>query len=371
MNDLRPIGWYASRIAPHLPKQAFKRAPERLWGGLVYLVLTVGGIAAIGLYNLHPLLNLSLSGAVGIGFAGLGFLAHEILHGTVVKNARLRDFLGAIAFSQFLLGPKLWRKWHNMEHHAHTQEEDHDPDAWKTMEKLYQYPLLRWVYRLPSGFRSFVNFTSFTLFFSIHSQLMLKRYYGTFRPQEKVVVLFQLLWPIVMWTGLFLLLGPVKWIFAFLIPLMIANFVVIAYISTNHQLNPLTEVNDPLATSLSVTVPRWVDVLHLNFSYHTEHHLFPGMNPKWAPLVKAQAKRLWPELYHEMPMTQALASLWKVPHVYLDATNLGDPHRGLTFGSLGHGMDPNHVQARPHPVTPQQEDGKVLQSLRHSPTQGD
>lgn len=370
MSELHPIGWYASRIAPHLPRAAFNPAPERLWGGLVYLVLTVAGIGAVGLLALPWWLNLAAAAVIGTGFAGLGFIAHEILHGTVVRHAGLRDFLGAIGFAQFLLGPKLWRKWHNMEHHAHTQEEDHDPDAWKTMERLWEYPLLRWVYCLPPGFRALVNFTSFTLFFSVHSQLMLKKFYGGFRSHEKVIVLLQLLWPIALWGALLLWMGPAKWLFAYVIPLMIANFVVISYISTNHQLNPLTDVNDPLATSLSVTVPRWVDVLHLNFSHHTEHHLFPGMNPKWAPLVKAQAMRLWPDKYHEMPMRTALATLWRTPRVYVEPASLGDPHRKVGFGSLGHGLDPQNVTGRPLSGAPPRKAAR-LAGLKENSVQGD
>ena len=115
-------------------------------------------------------------------------------------------------------------------------------------------------------------------------------------------------------------MGPGKWLFAYVIPLLIANFIVMAYIATNHRLNPIVPVNDPLANCLSVTVPRWVDVLHFNFSYHTEHHLFPAMSSKYYPLVKEKIKEMWPERYHEMPMTKALA-LWNTPRVYYQEVN--------------------------------------------------
>ena len=92
--------------------------------------------------------------------------------------------------------------------------------------------------------------------------------------------------PWTVWISLLFIMGPGKWLFAYVIPLLIANFIVMAYIATNHRLNPIVPVNDPLANCLSVTVPRWVDVLHFNFSYHTEHHLFPAMSSKYYPLVK-------------------------------------------------------------------------------------
>ncbi|HYF93173.1 MAG TPA: fatty acid desaturase [Symbiobacteriaceae bacterium] len=347
MNERHPIGWYASRVAPHLPEKAFRPAPERLWGGLAYLTITVAGIAAIGLYTLHPLVMLALSLAIGTGFAGMGFLAHEILHGSVVRTAWLRDLLGGVAFVQFGVGPKLWRKWHNMEHHAHTQDADIDPDAWATMEELYRRPALRWVYRLPNWVRATANFTSFTLFFIVHGLLMFKRYNGAFKSRERMAVIGQAVLPWTLWLSLLVLIGPGKWLFAYLLPVMMANFLVICYISTNHQLNPLTDVNDPLANSLSVTAPRWVHVLHMNFGYHTEHHLFPGMNPKWAPLVKAEIVRRWPERYHAMPWLRALVTLARTPRIYHNQVELVDPHRRLAYGSLGHGLNPSTVAPRP------------------------
>jgi fatty acid desaturase len=344
MSELRPIGWYASQVAPNLPKEAFKPVPARLWGGLAFLVMVVSGIAAIGLYDLNPVANLALSVAITVGFAGMGFLAHEILHGTVVKKAWLRDLLGGVAFLQFWVGPKLWRKWHNMEHHAHTQEHHTDPDAWATMEEIYQRPVMQWAYKLPAWVRTVANFTSFTMFFTIHGLIMFRRYVGDFKARERRVVWFQLLLPISLWVGVLAWMGPAKFLFAYVIPFMIANWLVIGYIATNHQLNPLSDVNDPLATSLSVTVPTWVNILHLNFSYHTEHHLFPGMNPKWAPLVKAEVKRLWPDRYFEMPWGQALATLGRTPRLYhTNKVELLDPNQALGYGTLGHGLDPNAV----------------------------
>ena len=44
--------------------------------------------------------------------------------------------------------------------------------------------------------------------------------------------------------------------FAFVLPLLFANGLVMAFILTNHGLSPLTDVNDPLVNSLSVTAPR-------------------------------------------------------------------------------------------------------------------
>ncbi|OOE14860.1 fatty acid desaturase family protein [Fictibacillus arsenicus] len=344
MKDLQSFGWYAAKIAPKLPKEAFKPVPSRLWGGLVYLLIAIAGILVIGLLNnLHPWLGIGIAVILGTCFAGMGFLGHEILHGTVIRKPWLRDFLGAVAFWPLSVGPKLWRKWHNTTHHVHTQEDGEDPDAWPTLENLSHKPFLQKVYKLPMWMRSIVSFAFLSISFTTHGLFMFKRFIKEFKPSKRPSVWLQLLLPWATWLGLLVWLGPVKWFFAVLLPLLIANAIVMSYISTNHRLNPMTDVNDPLANSLTVTVPKWVDVLHFNFSYHTEHHLFPGMSPKYYPLVKKHIKEMWPERYHEMPHWKALVTLWKTPRVYFNQHQFVDPAPGNVYPSLGHGLNPDQV----------------------------
>ncbi|WP_028400183.1 fatty acid desaturase family protein [Ectobacillus panaciterrae] len=344
MKDLHTFGWYAARVAPYLPKKAFKPVPARLLGGLAYVLVVVAGFLTIGLLELNLWWNLAIAAALGFSFSAMGFLGHEILHGTVVRKAWLRDLLGAVAFWPLSTGPKLWRKWHNMTHHIHTQDEELDPDAWPTITKLSKSRFLSWMYRLPMPVRSFFNFLALTITFTLHSSRMFATYIKEFKPSKRPVVWLQLLMPWASWFSLLFVMGLEKWFFAYLLPLFIANFIVMAYISTNHRLNPLTPVNDPLANSLTVTVPRWVDVLHFNFSYHTEHHLFPGMSSKYYPMVKKKLTEMWPERYHEMPMLKAMIALWKTPRVYYQGTELIDPHQQNVYGSLGHGLDPDHIE---------------------------
>ncbi|MBD8070860.1 fatty acid desaturase family protein [Bacillus sp. PS06] len=346
MKELHTFGWYAARIKPHLPKEAFKPVPARLWGGLAYLLVTIAGFLVIGLLDLHVMIYGAIAVILGACFAAMGFLGHEILHGTVVRKGWLRDLLGAIAFFPLSTGPSLWRKWHNLTHHVHTQDDEHDPDSWPTLERMLKKPIFRWVYRLPLSVRAVFSFCSLAIQFSAHSAKMFTVYIKEFNVKKRPKVWLELILPWATWISLLFIYGPIKWLFAFLIPLLIANFIVMSYISTNHRLNPLVPVNDPLANSLTVTVPKWVDVLHFNFSYHTEHHLFPGMSSKYYPLVKEQIKKRWPDRYHEMPMIKALIALWKTPRLYFQGNELVDPRKGALYGSLGNGLDPSQIQAR-------------------------
>lgn len=345
MEDLMHLREYTRELKKRLPKEYFDPTPSRLLWVIPHLALAISGIAAVVVLPLHAALQGLIAVVIGLSLSSLGFLGHEILHGTVVRNPRLRDFLGAICFAQFNLGPKLWRKWHNVDHHGNTQHEHEDPDSMGTLSDYFERPALRLFYAIAPWMRSLLTFLSFTFWFSVHSFQMLLRYSREFGPRDRAVLIGQFLGPALVWVALLAWMGPAKFVFAYVIPVMIANFVVMSYIATNHLLNPLTPVNDPLANSLTVTAPRWVDLLHLNFSHHTEHHIFPSMNPKYAPHVKALTKKLWPDRYNEMPHWKALLTIWRTPRLYREHTMLVDPVRQLEYPSLGNGLNPDDVRA--------------------------
>jgi len=137
---------------------------------------------------------------------------------------------------------------------------------------------------------------------------------------------------------------PLKLLLAYFIPIWIGYAGVIAYIYTNHLLCPLTEINDPLANSLSLRVPRILDLLHLNFSYHTEHHIFPGLNSSYYPQVRRLLQEHYPERYQLLDGSEAWRLLLSTPRHYRDSFTLtnwrGDrqlavPLSGATRASAG------------------------------------
>ncbi|NMD69187.1 acyl-CoA desaturase [Bacillus sp. DNRA2] len=343
MKEFQSFGWYAAQIKPHLPQEAFKPVPTRLLGGLAYLIIISVCMVSISYFDLNVWLNTLLSLVIGFCFSGIGFLGHEVLHGTVIKNARIRNVIGAICFWPFTTGPLLWRKWHNSTHHVHTQHAEKDPDTWSTAEVILKSPLLRALFRMPKLFRSISYCLFLFINFNTHSTRMFIRFIKEFKPENRRTVWVQFVFPWLFWIGLIFLIGPVKWCFVYLIPAMIGNFIVSSYIATNHNLNPQTDTNDPLANSLTVTVPKWIDVLHYQFSLHTEHHMFPSMNPKYYPLVQTYIKKMWPERYHEMTYWKAMLTLIRTPRIYLKEKHLIDFQQGKIFGSLGNGLDPDHI----------------------------
>lgn len=51
MDKLHSFAWYAARIAPKLPKKAFKPVPGRLWGGLAYLLIVIAAFSQLAYFN--------------------------------------------------------------------------------------------------------------------------------------------------------------------------------------------------------------------------------------------------------------------------------------------------------------------------------
>jgi fatty acid desaturase len=99
-----------------------------------------------------------------------------------------------------------------------------------------------------------------------------------------------------------------RYVLAVPVPLLVASSVAMIYIFTNHFLNPLCEKADPLVGATSVSVPKFFDWLHDNNSYHTEHHLFPSMNPRFYPMVSALLTEHFPDRYNRLAIGEAMAA---------------------------------------------------------------
>jgi fatty acid desaturase len=123
-------------------------------------------------------------------------------------------------------------------------------------------------------------------------------------------------------------------LFVFVLPLLVANAIVMSFILTNHSLSPRVEINDPLVSGLSVTAPRWIEWVTLRFGYHVEHHLFPAMSSRHARTVRELLCERWPERYKSMPLRKALRELHRTARIYKDAVTLIDPRTGDEFPTL-------------------------------------
>lgn len=324
-------------LRPLLPVDFFAPSPSRLGWLALHLAIAGAGIAAIAFGVGGWLAAIPLSLLIGHSFGCLAFVAHEALHVAVVRRRSARWLVGFIGFLPFALSPRLWVVWHNRLHHGFTARHGVDPDSFPMLEEWRARRCVRVVERLSMGRRHWLGAFSLFFGFPVQSFQMLWRYCGDrryFTPRTQALAIGETLFGVALWTALGLSVGPLRFLFAFVIPLLVGGAVVMSYVLTNHALSPLGEVNDPLRNSLSVTTLGLFNRLHLNFGLHVEHHLFPSMSPRRAPALRDLLKRLWPERYQAMPHSTAIARLFGTCRVYRDEATLIDPVSGRTWEAL-------------------------------------
>ena len=315
------------RIKAELPDDTFDSRPWRALWFLPLATVGFGSIATIVVARPVWWASLLLALVAGQCRAAMGFLGHEVLHGSVVGDKRLQTFLGYVGFGPMMVSPTLWRTWHNQVHHRRTNLGNSDPDSFGTVERYEAAPSTRFVARLAPGSRRPLSYLFFLYWFTFHGQVVLwiqSKYMRGFRRMNRRRAIIDTAVCAAIWLTVLVLAGPFYALFAVVIPLVVANFIVMSYIATNHFLRPLTKENDPLDNSMSVNTFGWVDQLHFNFSHHVEHHLFPNMSGANAPRVRTWLKENEADRYVSPPHWLAFVYLYKTPRVYLDSTTLVD-----------------------------------------------
>jgi fatty acid desaturase len=332
---------YASVIRPILPAGAFAPARSRLlWLPAHLLVIAISTSAIAFRWVTWPS-ALLLSLLIGASFAGMTFVAHEALHGALVRSKPLRRLVGWLGFLPFAISPRLWEAWHNRVHHGSTNRPGVDPDAYPTLQEYRQNRAVRrftdW---FSPGRGRLAGVLSLLVGFTVQSSnvLITGRTSGMLSRAEHRQALLESGAAWAVWLALAVLIGPVSFLLAFGIPLLVGNSIIMSLILTNHSLSPHTEVNDPLVNSLTVTGPRVLEWLTLGFGYHVEHHLFPAMSARHARSLAGLLRQRWPEQYQSLSYLQAQLALHRSPRVYRDDTTLLDPLTGATLPTLGSTM---------------------------------
>jgi fatty acid desaturase len=335
--DARPLASYVRELRPALGAETFAPARSRILLVPLHVGIIAGAATVIAAGWVAWPIAIALSGVIGLSFAGLAFVGHEALHGAIVRGRRARHVLGWFGFLPFAISPRLWEAWHGRVHHANTNRPDDDPDGYPTLAE----------YRAKRGVRLFVNWfslgkrrwrggLSLVLGFTVQAAQCLimatRRGYLTRGARRLAIVETAL--GVAVWATVAAIVGAVPFVLVFVVPHLIGNTIVMAFILTNHSLSPLTEVNDPLLSGLSVTTPRWLAWSTLQFGLHVEHHLFPAMSSRHAPRVRDLIRERWPERYQSMPLGRALLRLHRTCRVYKNATTLVDPATGTEFPTL-------------------------------------
>lgn len=335
--ELRTIATYAKVLRPVLPADAFKPATSRvLWLPVHAALIATLAWALVAGHVPAPLWPVA-SILIGCSLAGVVFLGHETMHGGVVRGKWPIRIVGFLSLLPFTLSPTLWTAWHNRVHHNHCMHPGKDPDMYPTMHEYETQKAARIMAdHFGLGRRRLISIASLLFGFTGQSQQMLwkAREKGILSPSLHRRALLEFGLGVAFWGTVAFFAGFVPFIFIYLLPLVVANSIVMMFIMTNHNLSPVTAINDPLVNSLSVTLPGPLEWLTLNFGYHTEHHLFPAMSTRHGKVVRSALIEHYGDYYQTMPLTKALVQLYNTARVYKDDVTLTDPNTGETWPTL-------------------------------------
>jgi fatty acid desaturase len=317
---------YVRELRPLLPAEAF-RPNERAYVPICFhlAIVVAGWIATRHVPHIWwPVLGLVVGNSVSI----LSFYAHDVTHRSVTTNKYLLYPTELLLWGLIFVPASLWRRVHGT-HHAHTNGDD-DPDRRFLSQELTPVGLVAAAMMFPNATLRY-NFAC--LFYWIafpwrHAIALLypgksKPDFVTAKPRyaraEKLRIGLEFLFIAAFQLGVAKLThGAYVWVG--IMPVFITSAVVSWYFFTNHGLKPVDDGHDVLAASTTVVVPEVCNKLHSNFSYHTEHHLFPTMNPKYYPLVGDLFRKRFPDRYHCIPISEAWSGLWR--------NAIASPHRG-------------------------------------------
>jgi fatty acid desaturase len=336
--------FYAKKLHSLLPKEAFLPDPYKL------LILVIN-LAILGLgFTMGRQLDqwpkqflwayLPFAVVMGNSIVVLLFGTHDLLHGSVLRRPKISHWLVCLCFSPQHMPPTLWKVLHNRVHHNHTngmQDPDRnyryqEPDTQlKKLADVFMPSLGKPVAVLPLLLP--VGWIIYT-YRNLASVLLFNRDSVPFVPaafavktSERRIILAE--WLLIMSLHLgviaYLQFQPMQVLLAYGLPMALGHAGMMMYIFTNHLFCPMTAVNDPLANSVSVEVPKLLDILHFNFSYHVEHHIFPALNSDYYPQVRELLQQHFPERTgYVIPLTEAWRRLFNTPNFYLDDTTLTD-----------------------------------------------
>ncbi|MEK6627834.1 MAG: fatty acid desaturase [Bdellovibrionota bacterium] len=334
---VKNLAYYNRLTTPSLPQKFFERNPARLSFAVMFLAVNISLILWVLNSDVHWTVKILAGFIIGQFNGGLGFVSHEVLHGSVVKNKHLQDFISFFTFMPFLISPTYWRFWHNRLHHGNTQYILKDPDAFPSMAAYRQSKFMQRLFPWTPGAGTIRSYFYFFFWFSFQS--FLNQIYMRFgnkmwdeMKHTRVTIEFAL--QVIILSSIVYFVGASNFLFLVLIPFAIQNYTVMSYISTNHNISPLTKINDPLVNSLTVTTNPVFDFFHLNFGYHVEHHIFPKMSGAYTKKVHFELKRLFPDTYQSMKKSQAIKLLYSTARVYKNSTTLINPKTLQTYKTL-------------------------------------
>lgn len=335
--ELRTLNSYQQELKAKLPPEIFARTPWRILYFFSFLAINISLVYFVVHYDPAWYLKLLAAFIIGQLAGSLSLFAHEVLHGSIFKSKFIQDAIAFVCYTPFLLSPTYWRFWHNGLHHGNTQLIYKDPDAFPTLSVYKRSRFMRAIFRLSPGSKNVLSYLYLFYWFSF--QALINQFHFRFKNKmwdkmDHARVWKELIPMCLVAGGYVYWVGAANFLYLVLIPFCLMNYVILSYIVTNHNMSPLTKVNDPMVNSLTVTTGKFWSFIHLNFGYHVEHHLFPRVSCKHAKKLHVLCKEMYPEQYQSMPKWKALKHLYLTPRIYKSSDMLIHPKSLKTYSTL-------------------------------------
>jgi fatty acid desaturase len=334
---------YAKKLRPLLPSDAFEPDRSKLAILLINLGILLLGWGIADNLDRWPVyllwLYLPLAAIMGNSIVVLLFSSHDLMHGSVQKKSRLTYPIAFLGLSMLLMPPTQWKSLHNLVHHNNTNSLA-DPDR----NYLYQQTDTwgKWIQNLfvPSvevnplwlivgmagswAVHNFRNLSSVLLFNDKSVDYVPAAF--TVSPKDRLKIALECLGILGIHLGVlfYLEFNPIKVALAYILPIAIGHAGAMFYIYTNHMGCRMTSINDPLINSASLRVPKIFDLLHFNFSHHTEHHIFPSINSNYYPRVQELLQIHYPDQMNLIDAGEAWRLLMETPRHYQDQVTFTD-----------------------------------------------
>ncbi|CBN57038.1 MULTISPECIES: fatty acid desaturase family protein [Kamptonema] len=335
---------YAKKLRPLLPPAAFQPDSSKLVILLINMGILLLGWGIADRLNQWPIyllwLYLPLALIMGNSIVAMSFISHDFMHGSVQKKSRLSYIISFLGFAMLFMPPTQWKTLHNIVHHSQTNSvADPDrnylyeqPNTWGKKIQDFFVPSLDfnpvWFFIIGMAgswlFHNFSNLSSILLFNNKSVDYVPAAF--TVSEKDRWTIALELLAIFGLHFSILFYLDfhPLKLALGYFLPLAIGHSGIMFYIYTNHLICRMTSINDPLINSLSLRVPKIVDLLHFNFSYHTEHHIFPSLNSDYYPLVQELIEIHYPGRMNLLTAGEAWQLLMETPRHYKDDVTLTD-----------------------------------------------
>jgi fatty acid desaturase len=220
MATLVPQSSYVRQLRPYLVAEELQPATSRLV--LVPAHLAVIAVATMAIargwlpWPVIPLVSL----VIGFCFAALTFVAHEAVHGGIVRGRVARQIVGWIGFLPFTVSPRLWAAWHDRLHHANANVTD-DPDRYPTLAEYRANGRIRFFINAFSlGGKRWRGGLSLILGFTVQhaQQLLVARRREFLKPRAFGFAIVETLAGVAVWTTVAIVVGFVPFLFAYVLP---------------------------------------------------------------------------------------------------------------------------------------------------------